>query len=166
MAVSAKITLALQATQTGNQDLGSKASNIRNNINMSLANGTDADQINKMYADEDSLVGSATQTIDLAGTLVGPFGETITFTSIKVMLIVAKNTNKDTITIGGAASNTFVGFFGDATDTIKLAPGGVFMITNTNAEGYLVDAGTGDILEIHNDSPSDAAEYEIIILGD
>ena len=67
------------------------------------------------------------------------------------------------ISIGGAASNAFVGPFADATDIVKLAAGEMLLITNLGA-GWTVTASTGDILKVANSGAAQGS-YKIVLIG-
>lgn len=131
-----------------------------------FTNGAGAGQANMCYANENtSLSASGTDSIDLAGSLSDAFGDTITFTSIKAILIVAASTNGDNLVLGGNA-NAFESFFNNAGDELLIAPGGCELLVNDNANGFAVTASTGDILDITNADSGAAASYEIYIVGE
>jgi hypothetical protein len=107
---------------------------------------------------------STTENLDLAGALTNAFGQTITFTKIKALAIVAAAGNTNDVVVGGASSNGFVSPFGDATDKIKIRPGGMFLITAPDATGFAVTAGTGDILLVANVGGTPVT-YDVVIAG-
>ena len=145
-------------------DLSSAAESFNKSYKQSFTNGTAANQANQMFVDTRSVSGSSNDDIDLAGVLVDGLGSTITFTSVKTIVIKAASTNGDALHIG-AGTNPFFSFLGDATDLIKLQPGGLFAITNPEADGYTVTTGTADILRIANQDAG-TASYDIILYGE
>jgi hypothetical protein len=130
-----------------------------------LTNGTGANQINQLFADTRTLAASATENIDLAGGLTDPFGTAITFTKIKALIIRAKSTNTNDVVVGGHATAACASFFGDATDKVKVKPGGVVAFVAPDANGYAVTATTADLLTIANSAAGTGVTYDIFLLG-
>ena len=54
-----------------------------------LANGTGSGQASQVFTDTRTLAGSATEDLDLAGSLTNAFGTTLTFTKIKAIIVRA-----------------------------------------------------------------------------
>ncbi|MEA3042974.1 MAG: hypothetical protein QOH47_812 [Sphingomonadales bacterium] len=133
---------------------------------MLFSDGAGADQAQNVFCDERTLAASATENLDLAASLTNALGSTITFTAIKAILIVANAGNTNNVVIGGAATNTFTGPFGDATDKINLGPGDVFLVTRRGATGLAVTADTGDILKIANSGGTTGVTYRVVIIGE
>lgn len=131
-----------------------------------FTNGTGANQANEMFTDQRTIAASSNEELDLAGSLTNAFGDTITFTSVKAIIVKAAAGNTNDVQVGGAASNGFASFLGDASDIVVLKPGSVFCITNPNATGYAVTASTGDLLKIANSSSGSTVTYDIIIIGE
>jgi len=138
----------------------------------SWADGTGASQANQVYFDAHAIAGSATKDYDLAGSLTDVFGDTITFTSIKAILI--ENTDADCILhVGGgddgSGSNAFDTWItsdaDDGSEKVILQPGGAILLVNPAANGYAVTAGTGDILRI-TEASGNAGTFEITIIGE
>lgn len=133
--------------------------------NYPFSDGTGAQQANNVWRSGRTLASGANENIDLAGVLTGMIGGTATFSAIKAIRIRASSANTTNLLVGGAASNAFAGCFGDATDTVKVKPGGEFLWIDPSAAGEAVVAGTGDLLKIANGSGASAA-YTIEILGE
>lgn len=131
-----------------------------------FTNGTGANQANEMFTDQRTISASSSEDLDLAGSLTNAFGDTITFTSVKAIIIKAAAGNTNDVEVGAASSNDFSTFFGDSSDKLVLKPGSVFCITNPNATGYAVTASTGDLLKIANSSSGSTVTYDIIIIGE
>jgi hypothetical protein len=92
-------------------------------------------------------------------------GATLTFTKIKAILVKAAEGNTNNVVVGGAASNGWVGPFGDVSDTVAVKPGGTLLLVAPNAAGYAVTAGTGDILKVANSGAGTGVTYDIVIVG-
>jgi len=129
------------------------------------ADGTGANQANRIFRDRRTLAASTSEELDLAGGITDPYGTAITMARVKAIIIVSAAANGDVINVGGAAANAFASWVGDATDKIVLRPGACFALAATEATGYAVTAGTGDLLKIENADSGDSATYDIIIIG-
>jgi len=133
----------------------------------SIASGTGADQANMIYIAQGSIAASGTLTLDLAGSLADVFGATITFTKIKGVYfdLLTTPAAASSVDFGGAGSNTWVGFFGDASDVLTIRGGSNFSTYCPDATGYAVTAGTGDQLLLTNNDGANAAHYKLAIVG-
>jgi len=108
---------------------------------------------------------AAADAIDLRGSLVGAFGNVLSFVEVKLILIVNRATTSTHVLSVGAGSNpAFSGLFGATGDIIKVAAGGTFLwIAPYDGSGLLTTAGTADILTI--DPGANTISYDIVILG-
>lgn len=129
-----------------------------------LSPGVGAGQADKLFSDKRTLAASATENLDLAGTLVDPLGTVLNFAKVKAILIIADPSNTNNVVIGGAATNAFVGPFGTATDTIAVKPGGVQLIA-VPGSGWTVTAATADLLKVANSGSGSAVTYKVVIVG-
>jgi hypothetical protein len=121
--------------------------------NITFSNGTAAGSLSECYHGTLTLVGTASQELDLAGSLVMQ-GSTITFTKVKTLWVYNKGTNlTDIVTVGGAASNAWESWVTAAGDSIKIEPGACWgFCVGATSTGYTVTAGTGDKLKFVNAS--------------
>ena len=126
--------------------------------------GTGTDAANQYWSDQRSLSASATETLDLSGSLTNGLGQTVAFTSVK-MLYIRNRSTTGSMVIGNAASNVWATMFGADNDTITIRPGGVFLIACSDATGYAVAAGTDDSFKIANSDGSNSLTYDIVIVG-
>lgn len=117
-----------------------------------------------LFSDERTLSASATENLDLAGSLTSPLGATLTFVKVKAIMIVASSANTNNVQVGGAASNAFTGPFADATDILSIPPGGTLLLVHPTT-GWTVTASTGDILKIANSGGTTGVTYKVIIIG-
>lgn len=164
MAVSANIDVNIRGTLLGSNDLGSPNMPFELVDRTTFTPGTGNGQANIVFADTRTIAASSNDDLDLAGVLSAVFGGTITFATIRAIMVRAAAANTNNVVIGAAASNQFVGPFGAATHTVILRPGDEFLITNRNA-GWSVTAGTGDLLRIANSGSGTPVVYDIIIIG-
>ncbi len=132
---------------------------------LTLLNGVGLDQNDLIFHDQRTLAASATENLDLAGSLTNAFGTTLTFVKIKGMIFTAALANTNNVQVGGAAANAFVNWVADATDIINIAPNGVFLHLNPTLAGWAVTAGTGDLLKITNSGGGTSVTYDVILIG-
>lgn len=169
MGLSAKITAAITAAQTGANDFGGPNFAPEVKAILTLADGTTASRADRLWADERTVASATNDDIDLTGVLLDAFGATLSQAELVAILIInAPKTgaaNTTNLTIGGG-TNPVVGFLGGTTPTIgPIRPGGFVMLACPDAAGLgVVTAGTGDILRIANSSGA-AAKYQIVVIG-
>jgi hypothetical protein len=164
MALETTISAAIKAVETATADLAQPSAPAELSVKHSFANGSGANQASKIFSDSRSIAASGNEELDLAGVLTSAFGTAITFAAIKAIMVRARSTNTNNVVVGPAASNGFLGPFGDASDRISIKPGGVFLITAPPA-GWTVTAGTGDLLNFANSGAGTPVEYDIVIVG-
>ena len=116
-----------------------------------------------MYTATRTLAASATEDLDLAGVLTDAFGATFTATEVMAIVVEAATGNTNNVVIGGAASNAFLGPFGEAAHTLAIKPGQYIALTDV--QGWAVTAGTGDLLKVANSSSGTAVTYTITVIG-
>lgn len=163
---SGNIQLKIKGVLDAGASVGTVSQAVNEVLKYDITNGTGAGQVNMCYQAERTLAASASEELDLSGGLTDAFGNTINFTNVKYMYILADENNTNNVLVGGAASNSFL-FLGNATDTISLHPGMHFSVGGTdNANGFAVTAGTGDLLKIANSAAGTSVTYRIILLGE
>lgn len=169
MALSLLRTLTLSGTLTNDStlcittDQVTSGSNSFPTLTRTISDGTGAGQCNKWYRSYRTLTAGSADNLDLAGSLLDPFGNTLTFTGIKYIAIAlvaasANGTNKLTV---GNGTNPFVGPF-SASGTIDVYD--ALELYHPGASGWAVTAGTGDILKVNNGGAS-SITYCILIAG-
>ena len=167
-ALTGKIRSEIRLDFDGGSELGTLSDAVLDTTNYfswTVANGTGANQADLVFSDQRTLALSTSENLDLAGSLTDAYGTTITFARIKMIYVKAKSTNGGNIIVGGAAANTFVGFFANSSDKINLTAGQMLQVTAPDATGWAVTAGTADILKVENDDGSATGTYDIIIVG-
>lgn len=147
----------------GDIDLGSQTAKLPFPAEIVIGSGTGSGQSDLAFWDNRSLSASASEDLDLAAGLNDAFGQSLTFVEVNGIYVKADADNSGNIIVGGASSNAFTGPFGAANDTVALAAGESFIITNMGT-GWTVTAGTGDLLKVAN-SHASAAKYDIAIIG-
>lgn len=164
--LNAVITAWVRGTYAGTNDLASVTADFNSlpKTEITLTPGTSSGNADLIFMDTRTLAASATENLDLAGSLTDPLGATLTFVTIKAIYVKAASANTNNVVVGGAGSNTLLGIFSDATDKIVVKPGGVFMWV-APATGATVTASTGDILLVANSSSGSSVTYDIVIIG-
>jgi len=156
-----KVNIATTVGKTA--DFGNATQSVNSTKTITLSFGTVANQANQMFADSRTLAGSASESLDLSGSLTNAFGETIALTRI-VALYIENTSTTDSIEVGGAASNAVASIFGATADTIKIRPGGFLLLGGADVTGYAVVAATADLLKVAN-LGAGSTTYKIIIFG-
>lgn len=164
-ALSAVVKASISALYQNLLDHGSADYKPQVNYSLSFADGAGAGQAQKIFSDTRTLAASATEDLDLAGSLTDAFGATLTFTEIKAILIKAAAGNANNVIVGGASSNQFATPFGAGTHTLTVRPGGLLLLAAGDATGYGVTAGTGDLLKIANSAGGTSVTYDIVLIG-
>lgn len=159
-----RISAGISGTNAGTSGLTSPSESFGLSAAWSPTNGTATQQANKVWVSQRTLTASSSENLDLAGVLTDSFGTTLTFSTVKAIYVKAASGNTNNVLVGGAASNTFVGVFGDATDIIGVKPGGAFMWFAPGT-GATVTAATGDILKVANSSSGTSVTYDIVVVG-
>jgi hypothetical protein len=160
------LAVAAFAEQTATIDLGTSRAGQSLARSLSLGSGTGAGKADRVFSDRRTLAASATEDLDLAGSLVDAFGATITFARIKGIVIAAAAGNSNNVVVGAASSNPWATLLG-ATHTLTLRPG-AFVAVGTgaaDATGYAVTASTGDLLKVANSGSGTSVTYDIHIIG-
>lgn len=161
-----KILAAISGVLVGPNDLAQPQQALNERASLSFSDGTGANQCDMVFADTRTIAASGSENLDLAGGLTDAFGATMTFAEIVAIYVRAADGNTNDVVVGGAGSNTFVGPFSDASDKIKVKPGGVLLVAGPNAAGLgAVTPSTGDILLIANSGGTTGVTYDIIIVG-
>jgi hypothetical protein len=166
MTVTSTLSAAVSFSQSSALDLGTANLPVSVRAAVQLASGTGAGQADVAYQDRRTLAASGTEDLDLAGTLVGAFGATLTFVKIKGLYIKAADANTNNVVIGAAGSNAWATLL-NSTGTITLRPGAaaLFMAGLADASGYAVTAGTGDLLHVANSAGSTSVTYDVVVIG-
>lgn len=161
--LTALITLAINGKITNPLDLGVVTDPFAKTLAIALAQGTGANQADRVFTDTRTLAASATEDLDLAAVLVDAFGAAITFAKLKAIVILPAAGNTNDITVTRPASNG-VPLFLAAADGLAVKPGGLFAWACPGA-GVTVTPATGDLLTITNGGAGTPVTYDVILIG-
>lgn len=121
-------------------------------MTLSLTFGDATNKIEQIYQTEASILTTANSDLDLAGSLTNSFGETITFTYVK-FLLVAIDTPDGTkqLRVGPQnVTNGWQGPWGGVGATVYTDVYNWSVLVNNPWTGHAVTAGTADILRLNN----------------
>lgn len=159
-----RVELKLNTTQTKPDDLSVPQDAVEYLKALSFGDGAGAGAVNLLFHDQRTLAASASENLDLAGTLADKFGATLTFARIKAVLVYAATGNTNNVNVIREATNG-VPLFLAAGDGIAVKPGGLFLWVDPSAAGAVVTAGTGDLLTVTNSAAGTSVTYDVLILG-
>ena len=162
---SGSLKLSVSGTLVKDIDLGTLTYNLPYGYSKTITNGTGADNANMFWTDTRTLTASSSESLDLAGSIANAFGDTMTFTKLKGLIIEAASGNTNNVVVGGAASNAWATWVGNANDVVNVRPGGVLFLYAPDSTSYAVTASTGDILQIANSSSGSSVTYNIVLIG-
>lgn len=160
--LTALIRLLVSSTYIKDLDLRDPKDVLSKTYEQEFASGTGSGKANLQFVDSRELADGASESLDLAGSLLDAFGATLTFVKIKVLLIKNLSTTQ-TLSIGGAASTAWSAWLGDPTDVVKIGPGAMALLV-CDPVGVAVGAGSTDLLKIAN-SAGAVCDYDIVIIG-
>lgn len=157
------LAIKLNATLSKALDLDTPIDPLVLDLTRTMSNGTTSGLVSQMWHDTRTLGASATENLDLAGVLQNAFGVTLTFATIKFVLVRAAAGNTNDVQFTRGATNG-VPLFMAAGGGIALGPGEWFIWSN-NTTGKTVTPGTGDILTVTNSAGGTSVSYDIVIVG-
>lgn len=164
MPVTANINLSVSGQHTSVLDLGTAVLPFSLSAVQDYTNGTATGQVDRVFTDTRTLTASATENLDLAGALVDAFGATLTFVTIKAVIIKAALANANDVLVSRGATNGVALFTAVSAGLAGLKPGGAFAWFAGGA-GLAVTPATGDLIVITNSAGGTSVNYDVIILG-
>lgn len=129
---------------------------------LNFTDGNGAGQANRVYTNSATMTiaASGTLNIDLSGSVTDAFGNTLTLTKLRALLIEHLTTTTSTnVTVGGGTNP----IFGTKISGLEINNGDHMLFTCKN--GYTVTGGSADNLRIVNADASNSATVRISILG-
>jgi len=170
---TADMSVRLTSTAVDTEALGTATSVATLGFSQRMASGGTTSTVDSQVQAGYTIPASSSTTIDLKD-LTDSLGNTVAFDNIKALVIhntgyttSAKTTaSAADIVVGGVTSpaDTFAGFFGDSTDTVKVFNKQILPLLSTIA-GVEVGAST-NLLLITNSSATAAIYVEVLIVGE
>lgn len=176
MDLATAMTMQITATATDTADMSDVAPRavLLARFIDTLTDGTGLNSANQVYADSGTIGAAATVNIDLAGTVTDVFGAVITFTVVKAVFV--RNTTTATaavINVGGGSNGAGLNAFdtwitstaADGSEAVILPANAAVLLWNPTAAGYVVTAGTGDLLSL-TETATLVGAYEVMVVGE
>lgn len=166
MAVTSDFGISATVRNTKASDLSAAADDLIKRYGVHLESGTGAGKADRVFADTRTLAASATENLDLAGSLTDAYGTTTSFARVKFILFHAAVGNTNNVVVGAHGSADFVGLL-NAAGTLTLRPDATVaaMSGSADATGMVVTATTADIIKVTNSAGSTSVTYDVIIVG-
>lgn len=159
------LNMSLNATHTSTDTLSNAVDTLlwpEGGFTDRLTSGTGLDNADRIYHARPTAAASA-DSFDLTAVLLDVFGNAITFTKIKGIIIRNRSAVAgETLAVGGNA-NALVNWVANATDIVNVGPDSLFILWNPSLAGYGVTATTGDILDV--DPGAATIIYDIVLIG-
>lgn len=166
MALTGSLTVAanLRYTPATLPELSSPSDQLARTLAITIADGSGAGQANQLWHDQRIVTASTNDDLDLAGSLTDVFGQTIALARVKALILQHK-AGSNVLTVGGSPANPWISWLAASGDGVILRPnGGIIAAIAPDATGYVVTAGTGDILRVANGAGS-SVTYDIYLVG-
>lgn len=163
MALVTEVTFRVKATLTkvvGQQTL-SQLLDINQSFNW--LSGIVLDQADKVYYAKPSIAGSATLSLDLAGSLLDIFGDAFTPAKLKLLLLANALANVNTINLQRPAANG-VPIYLAASDGEPVHAGGFTFKKWPTLAGIPVTATSADLIDVVN-TAAGTVTPEILLIG-
>ena len=130
-----------------------------------FSSGTGANQANALYQTQGTLGASASTTYDLNASLTDDFGQSVTCTKLRALVVKAASGNTNNVVIGGGSTTiTSLTTTGALTTGIVVRPGGVLVWTFPDATGAALTAGSSDVLTVSNSAGSTSVTFDLIVV--
>lgn len=164
MSLSATLTSRINALQTASADLEVGKAEINNTHTIQYGDGAGANQANVIWSDRRTLAASASESLDLAGSLSGLLGAAV-FARVKYIEIRAAAGNTNSVVVTRPENNGVPFVTAEHKIFPDIPPGGRATWGDPGATGVVVTASSGDLISIANGGSGTSVEYEIIIIG-
>lgn len=166
MGVTTDVGVSVSVKNTGATDLSSPVDTLLKTYGVHLESGAGAGKADRVFHDQRTLAASATENLDLAGSLADAFGVAQVFARVKAIIIRAAAGNTNNVIVGAHGSADFVGLL-NAAGTITLRPGATFAAFSGSADatGMVVTATTADLIKVANSAGSTSVTYDVIVVG-
>lgn len=162
--VAAHITVRLMATQTETAPISPAVQTINLASALALAAGSGVGNATQMLTLDFDIAASGNTTLDLNGSgNVDAFGDDAAMGNVSVLCVIADSTNVNDVVIGNADANSFAGPLGNATQTVKVEPGGAFV--SMGPKGRATNSANAHVLKITNGGAGSHVTGKIVAIG-
>lgn len=129
-----------------------------------FSSGTGANQGNALWQSQRTLAASASESIDLNASLTDDFGQSVTCTKVRALVVKAASANTNNVLVGGGATTVTSLTTTGALPGLVVRPGGVMVWTFPDATGAAVTAGSTDIIQFANSAGSSSVTFDVIVV--
>lgn len=164
MAFSGRVVSTWRGTYSKTSDVADGTQAVDHSLSVQYDNGVGANQANVFFPDTRTLAASASEDLDLTGSLSDVFGASLVNARIKAIRISAAAGNTNNVIVGAASGTQWASLL-NAAGTITLHPGAYFEAATPTAAGWTVTAGSADLLKIANSGGSTSVTYTIELIG-
>lgn len=153
--------------QTKSADFEAATSVISHTLALTFTDGTAAGSADRIWKDTRTLSASASENLDLSGSLTNIYGDAVVFADVRAILITAASANMNNVNVTRPSTSPETGLplFLASGDGIAVRPGGLFAWACPDATGIPVTATTADILTLTNSAGGTDVTYSITIVG-
>lgn len=165
MSTYGTISINANFTETSAQDLRNATAVAKLSKLLTLLDGSGAGQINKWFVPKTapSVAQSTNTDYDLSGSLAGSF-DTVVFTAIKAIIVIADESNPGALTLFGG-TNPFLGPLAGTTPTYALLAGQPALFARTDATGWAVANASNDNFRIATAATTGTYSWDLLIAG-
>ena len=164
MALSGTLKVNAQFDQTKTADGQSASNHLAHQIALTFTDGTAAGSADRIWQDTRTLSASATEDLDLSGSLTDIYGDAVVFADVRAIIVTASSANTNNVNWTRPASNGLPIHLA-AGDGLPVRPGGVAVWACPDATGAAVAAGTGDLITFTNSAGSTSVTYTVTVVG-
>ena len=167
MTLTATMSVRIAADLVSALDLSSPVSALNRTYSAALTSGTTVGKADRIWHDQRTLLASATEDLDLSGSLTDALGGSAVFAKIKGIIVAAAAGNTNNVLVGGVSAGLSTFLSPAATGIITLRPGAVFAVIAGAADStaYAVTATTADLLHVANSTSGSSVTYDVIVVG-
>lgn len=161
--VSGSLVMQIRAFNKLLVGLRTVETSLNQDYTLGLTSGTGANQANALYQTQLTIGASGTTTLDLNGSVTDDFGQSVTCTKVKGLVVKAASGNTNNVLIGGGATTVTSLTTTGALPALVVRPGGVMMWTFPDSTGAAVTAGSADIIQFANSAGSTSVTADVIV---
>lgn len=163
MSVSGKVSVTINLTETKTQDAVTASAPFAQSVAWAIANGTAAGKADRVWTGTHTLAASASEDLDLSGSLATVLGTTFVTVKCKLLFLFNRATSPGAITAGRGASGGWTWI--SAVSAGVVIPSNGFVCWCAQTDGVAVVATTADLVHIAADATAGTYTYDIAVVG-
>jgi len=166
--IVARITPHIEISYRDSPDISNLSQVLNINTLLNWKHGFGDDELNQQFSDKRTVSsGGGTDNLTISGRspILYPIFTDHPVNMEKVRALILENTHVATeVEIGPETGAPFDDWINGSAPTIKVRPGGLFLLLAPKGAGYNVTQTTNDALTVTNNGGSDV-DYNVVILG-